>query len=577
MAQVAVIPEEHFDKVGKKLRDPTTGEEGLVYCCTKEMADAGNICNDAGALVFEDGATDVVTWSVMPSVSYADTRIKEEFVVPRKGIYYLAVSYCSEQPSLVTVSGLTRWISPYGYLPGELYGFLPSYFYLSMCYLTTAFVWAYLCSKYWRDLLMVQNWMTAVIAFGLIEVYLRYYDFYHWNLYGSRSKGIMLSSIFFLCLKKTLSRVLVLAVAMGYGVVKPTLGEAMNKIAVLGGAYFVFSCIQITVGNLNHSHSVTLGSYVLVLPVVSLDLVFLAWTFSSLGVIIDSLGVRRQETKMQLYIKFRKMLIACIGSGVLWSVFFTGALATGWTAAHWESFYILEVFWDVLYFVMLIAMLYLWSPNSNSQRFAYDRVKTWDQDDEEYADELEDVEPSKPSTMAAAPSQLQAWSLLIQTSIQRTALMVITNANAEKMRCIAADRPAFAEVCWWFTKSREQYRIAGQLQAVTTNEEDEVLRDLRVRAWKNLSDKAREQFFWPVPRTRLPPDPEVQFESLCGEIPQGGRDKDKDGKILPPPDSFVLLLLWPDQCKYLDLGSNWAQEDVWDQSAQTWTTKRVAP
>ena len=37
-------------------------------------------------------------------------------------------------------------------------------------------------------------------------------------------------------------------------------------------------------------------------------------------------------------------------------------------------------------------------------------------------------------------------------------------------------------------------------------------------------------------------------------IPTGGRGE--DGKVLPPPSTFLLLLLWPDYVDYLRLTDN---------------------
>ena len=55
------------------------------------------------------------------------------------------------------------------------------------------------------------------------------------------------------------------------------------------------------------------------------------------------------------------------------------------------------------------------------------------------------------------------------------------------------------EMVWWFQKSSEQYRVAGDLQLIGARSEDEELSAQRKQAWGNLSDSAREQFFWENP------------------------------------------------------------------------------
>mmetsp|Transcript_352 Transcript_352/g.595 ORF Transcript_352/g.595 Transcript_352/m.595 type:complete len:277 (+) Transcript_352:113-943(+) len=121
------------------------------------------------------------------------------------------------------------------------------------------------------------------------------------------------------------------------------------------------------------------------------------------------------------------------------------------------------------------------------------------------------------------------------------------------------------ELLWWFAKSSEQYRIRGHLKFVGADEEDASLLTCRKDQWGNLSDLAREQFFWR--------DPGLPFEEQL-KIPEGGRDS--DGKVLPPPDNFLLMLLYPKRCDYLRLGDNFRQIDSIIGN-QIWDFQRVNP
>jgi hypothetical protein len=63
----------------------------------------------------------------------------------------------------------------------------------------------------------------------------------------------------------------------------------------------------------------------------------------------------------------------------------------------------------------------------------------------------------------------------------------------------------WAEVTWYFPKTREQYRFHGQVSVVSKNQsqedstDKEKLQRARVSAWKNMSDPGRQQFLWPHP------------------------------------------------------------------------------
>ncbi len=126
------------------------------------------------------------------------------------------------------------------------------------------------------------------------------------------------------------------------------------------------------------------------------------------------------------------------------------------------------------------------------------------------------------------------------------------------------------EMVWWFSKSSEQYRIRGQLKFVGEDEEDQSLLTARKEQWGNLSDMAREQFYWVDPGLNFDDN---ESESALKQIPAGGRDE--NGKVLPPPENFLLMLLYPKRCDYLRLTDNFRQID--DLKEDEWEANRVNP
>ncbi|EJK77074.1 hypothetical protein THAOC_01110 [Thalassiosira oceanica] len=144
-----------------------------------------------------------------------------------------------------------------------------------------------------------------------------------------------------------------------------------------------------------------------------------------------------------------------------------------------------------------------------------------------------------------------------------------------------------AEMVWWFPKSSEQYRIRGRLQFVggegplhslddkdgADGETSRYLVSERKQQWGNLSDPAREQFYWE--------NPGVPY-TLASEngVPAGGRDE--EGRVLPAPDTFLLMLLYPTKIDYLRLGDNFRQVDEWSDYGPSsvrsrWRSIRVNP
>jgi PPOX class probable FMN-dependent enzyme len=116
-------------------------------------------------------------------------------------------------------------------------------------------------------------------------------------------------------------------------------------------------------------------------------------------------------------------------------------------------------------------------------------------------------------------------------------LKFITDSRSEKAEQI--QQQPWAEVCWYFPNTREQFRITGGLTLLGDNSQSD-LAPARITTWEELSDAARLQFAWPDP----------------GQL----RNKDEEAAFQPPPPdpkqplpNFCLLLLDPLQVDHLEL------------------------
>ncbi|MEM0955780.1 MAG: pyridoxamine 5'-phosphate oxidase family protein [Pseudomonadota bacterium] len=80
-------------------------------------------------------------------------------------------------------------------------------------------------------------------------------------------------------------------------------------------------------------------------------------------------------------------------------------------------------------------------------------------------------------------------------------LQMVTDARSEKPVQIAGD--ARAELCWYFTSTREQFRLQGLLELIDARHTR--LGSARDSVWQALSPAAKSQFFWPAPGRPLDP------------------------------------------------------------------------
>mmetsp|Transcript_4735 Transcript_4735/g.5967 ORF Transcript_4735/g.5967 Transcript_4735/m.5967 type:complete len:216 (-) Transcript_4735:684-1331(-) len=151
---------------------------------------------------------------------------------------------------------------------------------------------------------------------------------------------------------------------------------------------------------------------------------------------------------------------------------------------------------------------------------------------------------------------------------KRRCLKFVTDSRSEKVKNLSSN--PYSEVAWWFPGTSEQYRISGKVDIISADETDKENIDLRVKQWGEMSNHGRQAFYYPPGGLVIKDKDE---ELLKPKAPKGGRDG--KGFILPPPDTFVVLLLWTDTIKYLNLKENFAQVDK--HTDTSWTSERVTP
>lgn len=91
-----------------------------------------------------------------------------------------------------------------------------------MCVVYVIFgtIWLFVSFMQWRDLLRIQFWIGGVILLGMLEKAFFYAQYYSLNATGVPVEGAELMAEFVSCAKRTLARMLVIIMSLGFGIVK---------------------------------------------------------------------------------------------------------------------------------------------------------------------------------------------------------------------------------------------------------------------------------------------------------------------------------------------------------------------
>ena len=113
-------------------------------------------------------------------------------------------------------------------------------------------------------------------------------------------------------------------------------------------------------------------------------------------------------------------------------------------------------------------------------------------------------------------------------------IQIVTDTRSEKFTHLQNNPQA--EICWYFAKTREQFRIRGKIDLVT--QDNEQLNKFREEAWQKLSNNIKEQFLWPHPG-----------KPLKDNLPPVASSFHKE----KPLSNFCLLLFNPERVDHLEL------------------------
>ncbi|XP_010245901.1 PREDICTED: transmembrane protein 87B [Nelumbo nucifera] len=364
-------------------------------CCTPDLAKLEG-CKQ-GEVIRRPSAEDPhwpIVLNIQFSGNYLSTKMDAtEVHITKTGMYNLFFISCDPNLKGLVMSGKTLWKNPDGYLPGRMAPLMKFYVFMSLAYIILSLIWFSQYVRFWKDILQIQNCITIVIALGLFEMVLWYFEYANFNNTGMRPVGLTTWVVTVGAVRKTVSRLLILFVSMGYGVVRPTLGGLTSKVLLLGVTYFLASELLDIAENVGTINDISgKARLFLVLPDAFLDAFLILWIFTSLSKTLEQLQAKRSSVKLDIYRKFSNALAVAVIASVVWIGYEVYFKATDPFSERWQSAWIITAFWDIIAFGLLCVICYLWPPSQSSQRYAYSE-EVGDEFDDEEAQSLTRVAP----------------------------------------------------------------------------------------------------------------------------------------------------------------------------------------
>jgi hypothetical protein len=313
-------------------------------------------------------------------VSTAETK------VPIKTGYYCVAASPADKE--LQFEAIVTFRNAYGELQAAQIAKLPFYGGITIVYFVVLAFWGFLYFQNRHDILAVQNYITAILVFLVVEMLMTwgYYDYQNRHGNNVGTKALMIVVAVLNAFRNSFSFFLLLIVCMGYGVVKPSLGKTMTVVRWLAVAHFVFGVIYAVASLTVRPDDAGPLVLLVILPLSATLTAFYIWTLNSLNLTMKDLMERKQHVKATMYKRLwwciLTSIIVIFGFFFINSFTFAGASTPDFAPTHWQTrWFVLDGWLNLVYLADVCFVAYMWRPTANNRRFAMSdevRYQTYD-------------------------------------------------------------------------------------------------------------------------------------------------------------------------------------------------------
>lgn len=155
-------------------------------------------------------------------------------------------------------------------MSGETYPYLQFYLIMAVVYIIASGVWLHRLQTNKHNIMLFHHFITVVLTAATIEFILTYIEFDIYNEEGERNSFLLVLNVLLTSTRNTMARVLVLVVALGYGITVAQIDKYKMQVGALGFAYWVAHTIYMIVAYFNQYSTVQLSLLFFSSAIVSL-------------------------------------------------------------------------------------------------------------------------------------------------------------------------------------------------------------------------------------------------------------------------------------------------------------------
>lgn len=283
------------------------GADGNWIRCDDDMINRTE-CSNKGSVIISNVSSIAPVGSYFWSVSKSDPI---DYAVVLTGMYCVEIVMQNDFSQELTV----EFKNSYGKLPGSLYAAIPFYTTMTVVYSLICLAWFYGSYVYSRELLHIQKVISYALVFLVIEYFVNLQLFQAYNNNGDVSNTFLYVSSILTAARNSMSWFMLLIVALGYGVWRPSLGKAMYFCIALAVVNFIAGCAYSIYGLLGTDLD-EVDALFITLPLSLTITLFYSFSLNALQITIKTLSTAKQNVKLEMY----RSIVKILGLSVLMAI-----------------------------------------------------------------------------------------------------------------------------------------------------------------------------------------------------------------------------------------------------------------
>ena len=340
--------------------------------------------------------------------------IQQSFPVPKDGTYHVLIVTCpatggfaaspAAAPPGHVAESYVEFYGARGFLPGTMWAYLPFYGIL-FCLYTVILCW-FSCLL-WRNkesVLGLQWAIFAVMALGMVETAAWFFTNVRMNFTGHPSccpmRSDLVVSWIVQTVKQTVSRLLLLSVCMGFGVVRPRLSKRLTTVLVVLGASFCGASLMNELVYINGLSDTSVEtpqeSTFWKMIEAAVDAVIIIAIYAALRSVSEDLQKTGQTAKLEMYERLARALFGAISLFVVYSIAAIVIVKVKGDIVPWRYgvVFVRDSIWEIFFIIILVAIAWIWRPCESTTRYAYSHQLRQELDDDEEEEEDDDDDDS---------------------------------------------------------------------------------------------------------------------------------------------------------------------------------------